>query len=59
MRSSIDTGNAGAAPTICSRDMANAHEFITDMPDGYDTMVGERGVTLSGARRQRIASRGP
>ena len=38
----------------CAR-AAQAHEFITELEDGYDTIIGERGISLSGGQRQRIA----
>ena len=47
--------DATRAEIIRAAELANAHQFITEMPEGYDTMVGERGVTLSGGQRQRIA----
>jgi ABC-type multidrug transport system fused ATPase/permease subunit len=56
IRSNIAYGRVGAtdAEIIEAAKLANAHGFITAMPHGYDTLVGERGLTVSGGQRQRI-----
>jgi subfamily B ATP-binding cassette protein MsbA len=52
----IAYGRPGATEeeVIAAAKLANAHEFVTRMPDGYHAMIGERGSTLSGGQRQRI-----
>jgi ABC-type multidrug transport system fused ATPase/permease subunit len=46
--------DATEAQIMAAAKLANADEFITRMPGGYDALVGERGITLSGGQRQRI-----
>jgi ATP-binding cassette, subfamily B, bacterial len=52
---SYGSPDASIEDTVRAAELANAHEFIVNMPEGYATMVGERGATLSGGQRQRIA----
>ena len=56
IRENISYGNPGATEEeIGRRKMANAHDFILQLPQGYDTLAGERGSKLSGGQKQRIA----
>jgi len=57
IRENIAYGKAGATDEDIERAarMANIHDFIMELPDGYDTEVGERGVKLSGGQKQRVA----
>ena len=57
VRENIALGNPGATDEdiIKAAKAAKIHDFIMSLPRGYDTLIGERGVTLSGGQRQRIA----
>jgi ATP-binding cassette subfamily B protein/subfamily B ATP-binding cassette protein MsbA len=57
VRDNILFGNPSASEedVINAARIANAHDFISALPDGYDTLIGERGVKLSGGQRQRIS----
>jgi ATP-binding cassette subfamily B multidrug efflux pump len=57
VRDNIRYGRAGATDeeVVAAAKAAQAHDFIMDFPDGYDTLVGQRGVNLSGGQKQRVA----
>jgi ATP-binding cassette subfamily B protein len=57
VRENIAFGRADATDEEVERAarLAQAHEFVDALPDGYDTVIGERGITLSGGPRQRVA----
>ena len=56
IRENIAYGRDGVAETdiVRAAQIANAHDFIMEFPDGYDTVVGDRGIRLSGGQRQRV-----
>lgn len=57
VRENIQFGNPEAteAQIMHAAQVANAHQFICDLPNGYDTLIGERGVKLSGGQKQRLS----
>ncbi|PYN30123.1 MAG: ABC transporter ATP-binding protein, partial [Candidatus Rokuibacteriota bacterium] len=57
IRENIAYGRDGVsdADVVRAAQIANAHDFITELPEGYSTVVGDRGIRLSGGQRQRVA----
>ncbi len=59
IRDNIAYGNnsrfVGMDEIVCAASKANIHQFIKDLPNGYDTEVGNKGTQLSGGQKQRIA----